>query len=357
MISRFHSHDLAAWRVRPMHSLAMMWLLLPALVQGAGEPVAVVTLRPTRGDIVRYVTLPGTLRANQQVTLQARVAGFVKSIAVDRGDVVKAGQSLAEIEVPELVAERAKQVAETRVAEREFHRLEAARAQAPDLITAQVLDAATGRWEIARAQLEHADTLLRYASVTAPFAGVVTARFVDPGAFVPAGSGGPVSAIVTLADTAVLRAQVAVPEAEAIHIRVGQPVRVTLEGLNQKVFAGTISRHSGALDDATRTLWVEADLPNGEAQLRPGMYATLRLGVERHTGVLLIPTDALVMEKSSAFVFVVDGGRSRKRPVKLGFQDGPATELIEGLTAEAVLISPGKAAPVDGTVVRSQENK
>ncbi len=331
--------------------------VVPSGLSGA-EPVAVTAVRPSRGAVTRYATLPGTLRANQQVTVQARVAGFVKSIGVDRGDRVTAGQTLAEIEVPELIAERTRLLAEVRVAEAEAQRLTTARQRSPDLVTPQSVDAATGRRDVARAELEKVETLLRYANLTAPFAGVITARMVDPGAFVPAGAAGSgASAVVTLADTSVLRAQVPVPEAEAVLVRPGQPVRVVVDGLAGDPVRAVVSRHSGALDETTRTLVVEADLPNADGRLRPGMYASVRIGLEEHASALLVPTDAVALEKAQAFVFRVDGGRCRKTPVKLGFQDGPQSEVASGLAEDALVIRPARTAPTDGTEVRVGEAK
>jgi membrane fusion protein (multidrug efflux system) len=320
----------------------------------AAEPVVVSTVRPTRGNITRYVTLPGSLRANQQVTVQARVAGFVKRMAVDRGDRVTAGQALAEIEVPELLAERTKQAAEVRVAEAESRRLEAGRAKSPDLVTPQSAEAAAGRLDVARAELAKTETLLAYANLTAPFAGTVTARHVDTGAFVPAGAAGGASSVVTLVETHRLRAQVPVPEAESVFVKVGQPVRLTVEGMTN-VLESTISRHAGAIDETTRSLLVEADLSNVEERLRPGMFATVRLGLEEHTGVRVVPTESILVEKAGAFVFLVRDGVCRKTPVKLGFQDGSRTEVISGIEDTSAIISPAKSAPVDGTAVRIKE--
>src|SRR5688572_25625737 len=104
---------------------------LPAIAQytpapaPAAAPAAaqVQVTTPKRGEIHRFITLPGTLRANQQVTLHAKVAGYLKAITVDKGDKVKAGQLLAEIEMPELVAERAKHEAELNIAKVESGRL------------------------------------------------------------------------------------------------------------------------------------------------------------------------------------------------------------------------------------------
>ena len=328
--------------------------LVGALAAGAAEPVEVPVVHPVRGDVIRFAALPGTLRANQQVTLQARVAGFVKSIPVDRGDQVTAGQTVAEIEVPELTADRARLRAEVAVAEAEARRVEAARQKSPDLVTPQSLDAARGRLEVTRAELEKTETLLRYANVMAPFAGRITGRFVDPGAFVAAGAAGGASSVVTLADTRTLRAVVPVPEAEAVYVKMGQPVRVVVEGLTN-VFPATVSRHAGAIDETTRTLWVEADLANSSDQLRPGMYATVRLGLEQHLQTWVIPTDAVVMEKANAFAYRVDNGVSRKTAVKLGFQDGPKSEVISGLAEGASVVAVGKSAPADGTAVRVKE--
>ncbi len=330
-----------------------MWLCGPVLLMAA-EPVVVATIRPTRGNITRYVTLPGTLRPNQQVTVQARVAGFVKHISVDLGDRVTAGQALAQIEVPELLAERTKLLAEVRVAETESRRLETGRAKSPDLVTPQSAEAAAGRLDVARAELARTETLLAYANPTAPFAGTVTARFVDTGAFVPAGAAGGASSVVTLVETRLLRTRVPVPEAESVFVKVGQPVRLTVEGLTN-VLQATISRHAGAIDESTRTLLVEADVPNADERLRPGMFATVRLGLEEHAGVRLVPTESVLVEKGGAFVFLVRDGVSRKVPVKLGFQDGARTEIASGVEDASVIVSPAKSAPGDGATVRLKE--
>jgi len=140
-------------------------------------------------------------------------------------------------------------------------------------VTLQSVDEAQGRLDIANANLERTETLLRYASITAPFNGIVTARFVDPGAFIASatsGSAAQTAAIVTIADFNIVRAQVAVPEAEASLVQVGQPVRLSVEGLAGKSFEAKVTRFSYALDDATRTMLVEADLPNADPGIATG---------------------------------------------------------------------------------------
>lgn len=315
-------------------------------------------VRPSRGPIVRYVTLPGSLKANQQATLYAKVPGYLKSISADTGDRVEAGQALGEIEVPELQADRTRFRAEVKVATTEASRMSAARQKAPDLVTPQAVDEAAGRLEVALANLERTESLLDFSQLKAPFAGVVTARFVDPGAFIPAATsantaGG--AAVITLMDFSTIRAQVRVPESEASLIKPGQPVRIAVEGLPGRFFETKVSRLSYALDEATRTMLVEADLPNPSLELRPGMYAQIRLGVEEHPDALRIPVGALVMEKANAFTVAVEGGLARKKPIKTGFNDGAMVEILAGLAGEETLVVAGKVALTNGQPVQISE--
>ena len=339
-----------------LFSLSAALLATPLLAQTPPPEVGVTS--PRRGDIHRFLTLPGTLRANQQVTLHAKVAGYLKSITVDKGDTVRAGQQVAEIEMPELVAERARHVAELRIAQAEADRVKAARAKAPDLVTPLAADTAEARLALAQAASEQNETLLRYSKIAAPFGGVVTMRYVDVGAFVPAataGSSPAAAAIVTIMDYTTIRARVAVPEIEAARVKVGQPVIVTTEALAGRAFRGTVTRSSGALDEGTRSLLVEADLPNTDLTLRPGMYASIKVGVELHTGVMLVPATALVREKAAGFVFLLADGKANRVPVKFGFNDGTNVEILEGIAENARVIIPGKTALVSGQAVTAVE--
>lgn len=364
-------------KIRSLHSLARplsVFVLglapgLPVIAQytpapgAAPAPAAAAEVQvttPKRGEIHRFVTLPGTLRANQQVTLHAKVAGYLKSIAVDKGDKVKAGQPLAEIEMPELVAERAKHEAELNIAKVESGRLKTARAKAPDLITPAASDTADARLAMAQAGLAANETMMRYSKIAAPFDGVVTNRYVDPGAFVPAAtasSNPTAAAIVTIMDYSTVRVRVPVPEIESSRIQVGQPVIVTTDALPGRTVRGTVTRHSGALDEATRSLLVEVDVPNADGTLRPGMYVMAKIGVEKHPNALLVPAPALVREKAAGFLFTFADGKATRIPVKYGFNDGTNVEILEGITESTRVIVPGKVTLVSGQAVTAVEVK
>jgi RND family efflux transporter MFP subunit len=336
-------------------TLSAVLVASPLLAQ---TPPEVTVTSPRRGDIHRYVTLPGTLRANQQVTLHAKVPGYLKSISVDKGDAVQRGQVLAELELPELVAERLRHEAELRIAKAEYARLKGAQEKSPDLITPQAVETVEARVAVAEAALAQNTAMLAFARITAPFAGIVTMRNVDVGAFVPAataGSTAAAAAIVSIMDYSTIRARVAVPEIDAARVKVGQPVVITTESLPGRVFQGSVTRHSGALDEATRSLVVEADLPNADLVLRPGMYASIKVGVEHHTGVLLVPAAALVREKAAGFVFLLADGKANRVPVKYGFNDGTNVEIVEGIAESARVIIPSKTALVSGQTVTAME--
>ena len=324
------------------------------LSASAADPVPVKTSTIQRGDVLRYVSIPGTLRANQQTTLYAKVAGYVHTLSADTGDRVKAGQLLAELEVPELVADQRKFEADAKVADLELQRLTEARRKAPDLVLPQALDKARANAEMAQASLERTRTLLRFARITAPYDGILTARYVDAGAFVPAagtGSTPRTAAVFTVTDASTLRATAQVPELDAVFVQPGQPVKIQVEALAGKPLDATVSRASYGIDEATRTMQVEADLANAELGLRPGLYATLRIGVERHANTLRIPADCVAMEKTNAFVFRLDAGKLRKTPVTLGFQDGTHAEVLSGAQEGETVAVVGKATFTDGQPV------
>jgi membrane fusion protein (multidrug efflux system) len=132
-------------------------------------------------------------------------------------------------------------------------------------------------------------------------------------------------------------------------------VKLTVEGLAGKAFPTQISRISYALDEATKTMLVEADVPNTNHALRPGMYATVKVGVEKHTDAMLIPVEGLVMEKANTFVFVANSGKAKKTAIKIGFNDGDKVEVVEGLAGSESVILAGKMTLADGATVNVVE--
>jgi RND family efflux transporter MFP subunit len=225
------------------------------------------------------IVLPAQVVAYRSALITAKVAGFLKSIPVDKGDQVKGGELIAELEVPELLADQLQYNAEVDVAQRDYQRMQQAMQSAPDLVTPQGLDESRGRLEIAQARLDRVQTLLNYARITAPFSGTITARYVDPGAFipVPTSSSQQAAAIVSLMDFREVRIQIPVPESNAAQIRPGCEAVITASALPGKSFHARITRVSYALEPNAHTMLAEIDMRNPEDQLQPGMYVSVQL--------------------------------------------------------------------------------
>ena len=323
-------------------------------------PVTVQTVLPKRGEIARSVTLPSfRILAFQEATLYAKVSGYLKTLTVDKGDAVKEGQLLAELEVPELLADEVQYKAETAVTRTNYERMAEARKKAPDLVVPQTVDDLRGQWEVAQAKLQRTQTLLQYARIVAPFTGIITARFVDPGAFIAAATAGGTpqrAAIVTLMDYTRVRVQVFVPEPEVPFIKNGLPVQVTVEELPGRSFPATVTRFAHALDEATKTMLTEIEMPNPTGELRPGAYASVRLEVERKPDALLVPVQALVVEKAGTFVFTAADNKAKKNPVHTSFNDGVNVEVTD-FKSDQRLILIGKQTLTDGQPVNAVEAK
>ena len=330
--------------------------------QRAGAPPAtnVETVRLKKGEIVRRVTLPGNVMAYQEATLYAKVAGYLKMIAVDKGDNVKTGDVLAEIEAPEMVADLVKEKAEAEAAAMDFRRVSEAQHKASDLVTPQTMDTAKAKADVARAGVQRIETLLAYAKITAPFAGVITKRWADRGALIPAAtssSAAKSAAVVTLMDFSTVRVDVAVPDTEAPLVKKDLPVKVTVDELPGRNFDGTITRFAYALDESTKTMATEIEIANPDLALRPGMWANVQIDLQKKTDAQLLPAEALVTEKDKMSVFVVRDRKAQKVPIKTGFDDGINVEVTGGLTPKDAVILAGKQAVTDGQPVKAVASK
>jgi membrane fusion protein (multidrug efflux system) len=320
----------------------------------AVTPLTVTVAKARKGPISRTIALPATLRPHEQAVLYAKVAGYLKTIRVDKGDSVREGALLAEIESPELVADLARQRAEVAVADVAYRRVSEAQKKVPDLVMPQTVDDAKGKLDMAQANLERTQTLLGYTKIRSPLSGIVTKRWVDPGAFIPSATSGSVAqsaALLTVMDIRSVRIDIPVPEPEVPLVRIGLPVEVTLDELPGRTFQGSVTRFAYALDEASKTMTAEAEIANAKRELRPGMYARARIAMEHKADVLLIPAAALVQGKGQDFVFTISDGKAKRVAVKAGFRDATSVEILEGLAPDQTVILAGSNPPADGQPV------
>jgi RND family efflux transporter MFP subunit len=330
-------------------------------------PIEVELTPPVRRDIARKIALPVQLFPWQRTDVVAKVTGYVRTVLVDRGSHVKAGDVLATIWDPELAQQLTHQQAEQASAEKEFVALVAKRdlqkiistrysALIPDRAATQTqadVENANYAITVAEAEKERATvdalkeqvritgTLLEYTTVRAPFDGVVTDRFVHEGAFVELGKG---TVLFHVVQSSVLRATIDIPEANGPGVEPGTPVAVHFAELGPEWFELTVARSAEELDPKTRTTRVEADLPNPKGRFQPGMYGQSTVTLEKRVNVLTVPSAAVLKEGGDS-VLVVKNDVATRVPIDLGISDDSSIEAKNGLDSSAAVISPVRGIP------------
>ncbi len=304
-----------------------------SLEANAARGPRVQVIVATKGPETRDVKLLGDARPNTSVTLFSKVSGYLKSIAVDKGDQVKTGQVLADIDSAETDA-----LYDAAQADLDNKRKLAARDR--DLLTrgnvaVQQQQQSDTNLRMAEQSVRNLATLKSYEIIRAPFDGTVTARYADPGALMPAATTNQATSlpVITLSDTSKLRIGIYVEQRDAPFIHVGDATDVADAADGSRVIHAQISRTAGALDPKTRTLYLEIDVDNAENYFVSGsfVYVTLHLHVKSYPQ---IPVSALVLRGDQNFLAAVgDDGIVKLRPVRLGGTDGDNIAIIEGVEA------------------------
>ena len=303
------------------------------------------------------LTLPGETSAWYRTTIYSRVSGYLDKWLVDIGDRVKKGQVLATIDTPDLdsqldaaKAELNAAEAETKVkeSEAEFARTSydrwrdlpagvvsvqerEAKKAAFDSSIAQ-LNAARARVNVDQAKVNGLTSLAAFKSVSAPFDGVITERRIDPGDLVTAGSTASTTPLFVIEQSDRIRVFTSVPQDVAEKLKVGSPVRVLTGGGSGRAYEGQIVRMTGSLDPKARTMRIEADLPNPDYALAPGMYVRTQIQFTRQASMQL-PASALIFRSNEPQVAVV--GKDDKiefRNVVIASDDGNSVEISSGVS-------------------------
>jgi RND family efflux transporter MFP subunit len=319
-------------------------------------PVEVIT--PRAAPATQELLLPGSVMPYAEASIFARTSGYLAHWYSDIGAHVKAGDTLAVIETPELDAQLRQGRADeaTAQANSSYANVTAQRWQdmlktksiSQQEVDTKVSDMLAKRAMLAAAQANVArlTELVSYEKVRAPFDGVVTARNVDVGALVNAGgaAGTPATGeLFHVAQTATLRVYVNVPQDDAPYAQPNTPVYLTVQQFPGKRFAGSVVRNAGAMDPSSRTLRVEVDVDNHEGLLLPGAYAQVHLLLKSSTAALDVPVSTLLFRPNGVDVAVV--GSDDKVVVKtvhIGRDFGTHLEILSGLAAtDRVINNPG----------------
>jgi membrane fusion protein (multidrug efflux system) len=316
-----------------------------------GPVVLVVTATASPSN--RELDLPADVRGYAQSTIYAKISGYVRTMKVDKGDVVKVGQVLGTIESPE--TDQAVRAARADLANRLQLRTRA-RALAPDVVAQQDLETAESNFTASNANLAAALALENYEIIRAPFAGVITTRYVDPGALLPAATSATQSAqpLVDVTDPSVLRVTVYVGQESAAFVAPGTDVTLWQDLHPDKKVHATVTRTAGALDPRTRTMLSEIQLDNHGIGFITGTFthAVFKLDTPPRP---VIPAEALVIRSGNPFVPVVQNGHIHMAPVQVGVSDGRTVQITSGLQGTEVVALNLPAELDEGAAVQAQE--
>lgn len=338
---------------------AFYWGWLPKLKQqevvlADTKDLAIVRVKvasPAPAPASAVLSLSGELKPAAEASILARVPGYVRSWSVDMGDHVSAGQVLAELDTPELQRESARAEAQLALAEAARHLASTTARRWEELLEARTaakqeadekkadLELKTAAADAARAEVQRLNQIAKFATITAPFEGTITARRLEVGQLVEAGGS---KELFKLSETRRLRVFVRVPQAYARSIEAGQEAEIALPELRSETFKAKIVRSAGSIDPASRTLLAELEVDNADGRLLAGSYAQVLLPSAQKEAPLTVSANALIFRSEGAQVAVVDGGGVvRLVKVTLGRDFGSSVELLEGVTSESrVILNP-----------------
>jgi RND family efflux transporter MFP subunit len=365
--------------------------------KAASIPAARVAVAQ-RGDISHVLSLAGQFQPYQAVDIHPKVSGYMRRINVDIGDIVKQGQTLATLEVPELRAQLQQTVFQVDQSKEEItraqHEINRAEAQHgalheqyvrlqqaseghPGLIAEQELDNAKAADLSAEAQVDSAKAAMAaakqhlgsaqadnqrvqalhdYTNVVAPISGVVVWRYADTGALIQGGtnSNSQDLPIVRLSQSALLRLRLPVPEDDVRYVRDGDQVTVRVDAINRSL-VGKVVRFTRDVNSETRSMETEVDVDNKDLSIAPGMYANTMLRLAHVEDVITIPIEALVIQGRQQVLYALDDSNHvHIRPVRVGIEGSRLAEIKSGLQPGERVIVGGQDKYQDGEAVEPE---
>mgnify|MGYP000007276349 CR=1 FL=1 len=351
----------------------MKWLLA-CVMPVCALAQSLATVQVVAKPVERFVTLTAEILPYQSTSIVARVSGYIESLDVDRGSVVRKGQAIGKLSAPELTAQiaevQAKSNAVLAQAGEVRARLVAAQSTAARLKKASETAGAIAANELvladeavrsaqaalesiqlsrnaAEAQVRALKDLEGFLTLTTPFDGVVTERLLHPGSLAGPSAG----AIVRVEQVNRLRVVVAVPEANFSSVKAGQRVGFSVSGQPGENFAGVVSRISRTLDARTRTMPVELDVANPGGKLAPGMYTEVKWPAKAGQVTLLVPATAVTSNTERSFVIRVENGLARYVNVRKGPAHGELVEVVGPLAAGERIIQRATDEIREGTKI------
>ncbi len=350
-----------------LRSRGVLFFLIPVLLlpvfgcskKKPEEKLVNVIVQPVESRQLRpYIESTGTLNPNEEIVMGAEIDGIVKSVKVDEGTIIKKGMLLATLDDTEYVHEAIRAKASLKQTEAslantkmEFSRKDALYKE--QLVTRQQYDDVFMRLALAESEVERAKAALVIANqklaktrLYAPTASRVKDKKVSVGDFVKNGT-----QMIILIQPDPLKLRFSVPERDIGKMKVGQEVHVRVDAFAEREFIGKVSIVFPSLEEKTRSLTVQAIIPNDRDELKPGLFAKVRLYTGEARDMVVVPVTSLLYEGDTVRVFVVEGSIAHEKPVKLGNKYGEFMEIAQGLKAGQTVVVAGQQSLSEGAKV------
>ncbi|MDP3911553.1 MAG: efflux RND transporter periplasmic adaptor subunit, partial [Gemmatimonadales bacterium] len=313
-----------------------------------GQRVIPVAAAPAeRRDVARAVTVVGPVEPIRTIGVNSLMAGTVLQLHAQEGDRVRAGQVLAELDARETRAQLERARAVLANAQAVFERNQ--QLHANRIITDAEFDQSRAAFDVAKSDAELWGTRFAFSRITAPSAGIVTAKHVEAGSAVS-----PNQRVFDLADVRALVVRVRLSELDVVHLRAGAKVAVSLDAYPAARLEGEIRRVFPAADAESRLVPVEVMLGASPAgvTVRPGYLARVMFALDRRSAVLAVPAPAVGVGDDGAFVYVVEADSVAPRAVTLGLNAEGWVEIVAGLREGERVVTSGHINLRPGSRVR-----
>lgn len=293
-----------------------------------------------QGDIAAYLTGTATIEAEEETGVVAKVGGVVEEILVEEGETVSAGQVLAKLDDEKISVELAQARASLNRLESNYRRNKDLFAK--QLVSTEVFQQSQYEYEQQKAAYELAELNLKYASIRTPISGVISERLIKLGNMIL-----PNQSVFHVTGLNPLIAVLHVPEGQLRRLGEGLKAHLTVDAVENELFAGRIKRMSPVVDPGTGTVKVTIETRDDSGLLRPGMFARIKIIYDVHENIVKAPKDAIIAEDREASVFVVQDSLAIRRNIIIGYTNTTHVEILEGLAAGDTVVTTGKGSLKD----------
>lgn len=310
--------------------------------QAAGQPVEVA--RVERGELIARYAATAALQAEREAKLVSEMPGTVLELLVEEGDSVRKGQVLARIDADRSRLQLREAEADLQRRKNDVDRGE--KLLARQLIAANAHDQTASDYAVRRAEVDLVRVSVGKSEIRAPFDGVITRRWVKQGQLLMAHA-----AVFDVADFSDLRADLRVPERDAVSLAAGQPVSFTVDALGGRAFTAKVERVAPVVDRTSGTINVTVRVANRDRTLRPGLFTRMDIAFLHVDDAVLVPKTAVLGNRNAAIAYVIVGGKAHRVPIRLGHESGARVQVLEGLDAGTEVVVTGHSALNEGALV------